>query len=94
LYRQAIFRIAQGLLNNVLKHAQASHAWVDLNMENGSLTLRVADDGIGFDATQTPRHGRGLAIIRQRVEALGGHWTWRARPNGGSTCLVSIPVQF
>lgn len=66
----AYFTVAEAL-TNALKHAAANGVEVTLSRDNGSLTIQVADDGVGFDpSARAP--GRGLEGLADRVGALGG----------------------
>jgi len=67
----ALYRIAQEALNNVAKHAAASQAVVNLQCQPGQVTLRVSDDGRGFDTQNVPSESLGLSIMRERAEAIG-----------------------
>ena len=74
----ALFRVAQQALANVVDHAGATHALVAIECSASGVTLRVSDDGRGFD----PDHVQvladiahfGLIAMRERVEALGGRF--------------------
>ncbi len=69
---EAVYRIAQEALNNVVRHARAENAWVRLRAEDGRALLVVGDDGQGFDeATVAPGHF-GLASMRERAAETGG----------------------
>src|SRR5271165_6674925 len=59
-----LFRIAQEALSNATKHGQAKAVVVALEASDGALSLRVSDDGIGFDPTCSERKGMGLNIMR------------------------------
>lgn len=92
-----VFRVVQEALNNVAKHANASHVSVALRRSRHALTLSVEDDGVGFDAAGVvpadgSHAGFGLAGIRERVESLGGSLTVEASPGKGCALLVSMPV--
>lgn len=91
LYQLAIFRIIQGLLNNVYKHAQANKVILDLRIDSKILRLEVQDDGVGFD-TEAHAEGRGLDIIRRRVESLDGEFVATSVPGQGSDFLTLIPL--
>jgi glucose-6-phosphate-specific signal transduction histidine kinase len=70
-----LHRVTQETLNNVGKHAGASRVTVPLAAENGSVRLRINDDGVGFDPLAAGRllsegHS-GLAGMRARVEMAG-----------------------
>ena len=91
----ALFRIAQEALNNVAKHAQAQRVEVAMTREREGVTLRVADDGRGFDP-QAPRPGThlGLWSMRERVEQLGGQFEVESAPGAGTTVRAIIPLRM
>jgi len=66
-----IYRCIHELVNNALKHAQASHINVQLVQEEGRISFTVQDDGMGFDQKQVTE-GMGLQNVRQRVDAFQG----------------------
>ena len=85
-----VYRIAQEALTNVTRHAQATHAWVELTRADDRVRLRVSDDGIGPPSAAD--HGSGLVGIQERVTAVGGTWELSGRPGGGTMLDVSLPV--
>jgi len=66
-----VYRCIHELVNNALKHAEASHINVQLVQESNRISFTVQDDGKGFDQQQVVE-GMGLRNIRQRVEAFQG----------------------
>lgn len=86
----AYFFITESL-TNVLKHAGATRADVALERDNGYLTLRVSDDGQGFEESETPF--RGLEGLRDRFQALQGTVTVSSRPGSGTQVEASLPVR-
>jgi signal transduction histidine kinase len=88
-----LFRIAQEALNNIIKHAQARHVGVSLSTEAGAVRLAIADDGAGFDAA-TVRAARvgslGLAIMRERADALGARLAIDSVPGKGTRVVVEL----
>jgi signal transduction histidine kinase len=86
------FRVVQEALTNVLKHADASAAEVEIRQAGGRLELRVVDDGSGRDRDGTGAAGSGLAGMRERVQLLGGRFTAGPRPEGGFAVRASIPL--
>jgi signal transduction histidine kinase len=88
-----VFRVVQEALNNVVKHAGVAAAEVALGRRGGSLRLRVADAGRGFDPERLPEEaGVGLRGVRDRVELFGGHLQVRSAPGGGTTLDIEVPV--
>jgi signal transduction histidine kinase len=89
-----LYRVTQESLNNVGKHAGASRVTVSLAAENGSVRLRINDDGVGFDPTVAGRllsQGHfGLAGMRERVEMVGGHLSIDSAPGRGTTVDVDM----
>lgn len=85
-------RIIQEALNNVRKHAQASHIQMALIPNGRKLTLRVEDDGLGFDLERAPSHrGRyGLSTMRERARLLGGDLYVQSAPGLGTVITVEI----
>lgn len=88
-----LYRIAQELLNNVVKHARAAKVLVELFQADNKLVLRVADDGMGFDFEAARSRGTmGVLNILSRVSALGGEFvSERGSPNG-TVALVRVPI--
>jgi signal transduction histidine kinase len=67
----AIYRLVQEALTNVAKHARATRVDVRVVQEDGSVRVRVADDGAGFDAA-LPTQGFGVAGMRERAALMNG----------------------
>lgn len=66
----ALYRIAQEALNNVMKHARATHAGVVLKRDAGGAELTIWDDGRGFDTSDVPATSLGLKILRERAAEI------------------------
>ena len=86
-----IYRILQEQLTNILKHAQAKHVKIDITKEPHQISLRIEDDGKGFD-TRARRKGIGITNMITRAEALNGQLYMQSEPGKGSTitCLFNI----
>jgi signal transduction histidine kinase len=93
-FEQAIYRIVQEALNNVVKHAGACGVTVALDVGAEQITLRVADDGAGFDLHMLDpvanRH-LGLTSMRERAAELGGRLEQRSEPGQGTEVVVVVP---
>lgn len=70
----AVYRLAQELAQNVLKHAQATEATLEVDVLPAWVVLRVEDNGWGFDPAQTS-DGLGLRSLRSRAALLGAAYT-------------------
>ena len=89
-----LYRIVQEALRNVVRHSGARHAEVALGATADSLTLRIVDDGVGFDpGLIRGKGGLGLISIRERVLHLGGEIAIDSKPSGGSRLSVSVPLK-
>jgi signal transduction histidine kinase len=91
-----IFRIIQESLNNIIKHAQASHVNIHLGYEERNVSIDVRDNGIGFDLDQakekrTHRPSLGLAGMQERAALLGGNVSIQSRPGYGTEVEALIP---
>ncbi|GAB4417476.1 MAG: hypothetical protein OHK0039_27910 [Bacteroidia bacterium] len=84
-----VYRIIQELLNNVLKHSQATEALVQLNRHDALLTLTVEDNGVGFDP-QAARRGMGLDNLRSRVSYLQGEVQIDSAPGRGTAVYIEM----
>lgn len=90
--KQALYRIAQEALHNVIKHARASKVRLQLALDAQAITLTISDDGVGFNpsASSAPGHF-GLASMRERVLPLGGTFSVESTPGQGTRIRASIP---
>ena len=91
-----IFRIIQESLNNIIKHAQATHVNIHLHYEPKQVRISVFDNGVGFDREQvrqkgTNRPSLGLAGMEERAALLGGSVTVQSRPGYGTEVEAVIP---
>lgn len=85
------FRMAQELLNNIVKHAQATEVRVVLTRDGHEVILRVEDNGRGFDASSRANEGFGLRNVAERVRIMGGKWNIRSEPGKGITVEIQLP---
>jgi signal transduction histidine kinase len=92
-HRTYLYRIVQECLTNCARHSQARQVQVSVKQEEDSISLRVADDGAGFDRRAKPgRGGLGLLGISERVRELGGEITIDSAPGKGTEIKLRIPV--
>jgi signal transduction histidine kinase len=96
----ALFRIAQEALHNVVKHANARHVGVALEATPNGVRLTVRDDGKGLAPHErrvdlpiaAPDGGLGLVFMRERAESLGGTLRIRSSARGGTWITAELPV--
>lgn len=93
----AAFRVTQEALTNIVRHARAQRAWIELSEKDGVLNLVVRDDGVGFNVTQAVERAAGggnlgLLGMKERVEILGGTWEIDSQPRQGTRIRISLPL--
>jgi signal transduction histidine kinase len=81
------FIVAEAL-TNIEKHAHARRAEVTAQMDDGTVEIRIRDDGVGGARPG----GSGLLGLRDRIEALGGAMTVDSPERGGTTLLARLPL--
>lgn len=91
--KQFVFRAAQELLYNIVKHADTKRAHILLTESSGTLTLVVSDEGSGFNpaALCGTRAGFGLITIQERARYMGGTVDIQSAPGKGSRLSLSLP---
>jgi PAS domain S-box-containing protein len=88
-----LFRVAQGALGNVVKHSESAEAQVQLRADAAEITLRISDQGCGFDSRfQNSGAGIGLIGMSERLRLVGGRLSVRSEPNRGTEILAEVPV--
>jgi signal transduction histidine kinase len=96
--KRSLYRIAQELITNAIKHAQAEIVKITLKHESGHLHLIYSDNGVGLpfipdkNDPLSIKHGRGIKNIVNRVEKLKGSIEFLSRPNKGLTVSINIPL--
>ncbi|QQR88237.1 MAG: sensor histidine kinase [Flavobacteriales bacterium] len=90
--RIALYRIAQEVTNNMLKHAQAQEIRILLEREQ-ALRMTITDDGRGFDTAELERSdGLGWRNVHARLELIGGRLHLRSAPGEGTSVQVEVPM--
>jgi signal transduction histidine kinase len=93
---EALYQIAREALHNVVKHAHARQAWVDLDLEGSDVRMAIRDDGRGFDTASLTRDGGshiGTSTMRERSEAIGAELELKSYPGGGTEVFVRLPIR-
>jgi signal transduction histidine kinase len=87
-----IYRIAQELLNNIIKHAKATHVDIQLLRTKGFVVLIVEDDGIGM-GTAPSKGGLGLRNLHDRARILNGTLEFTGQEGRGTVATLRVPIQ-
>jgi len=95
--RTVLYRVAQEALTNVARHAQARNVTVNIRELPSAVSLRIHDDGRGFDVERL-LHSRknrrmGLIGMRERVEMVGGTFTIESAAGHGTTVTARVPFR-
>lgn len=88
-----LYRIIQEQLNNIIKHAYATSATIELFEEDGFIKLIITDDGKGFEA-ETVKMGLGLKNIISRAELQNGTVNIISNPDEGCKITIQIPINY
>ena len=87
------YRTAQEALTNITKHAQASRVDIDLSMAGGVLSLEISDNGCGLSPDDLAKaRSFGIRGLHERAGTVGG-WVDLSSGAGGTTLILSIPLQ-
>ncbi len=87
-----VFRIVQELVNNIIRHAAATEALVQLMRNENMLNIIIEDNGRGFDPSAAPPKGAGLGNVRSRVDYLHGNMDIRAELSKGVSIHIECPL--
>ena len=85
----ALYRVTQEALNNIAKHAGATQVTITLRYEPERVTLRIADDGRGFETEAVTPGSLGLGVMRERVASIGATLDVESRRGTGTTVCVA-----
>ncbi len=91
--RHNVFLAAKEAVNNVVKHAQASSAWLRLKLESDRFTIEIEDDGRGLGAMNEKTGRNGLRNMRKRLEDVGGRFSIEPGREKGAVVQLSAPVR-
>jgi signal transduction histidine kinase len=85
-----VYRMVQEALNNANRHAHAKNVSVDLKQSANSISVKIEDDGSGFDPKRT--RGMGLLGMEERVKRLGGSLNIESRPGTRTIIRAELPI--
>lgn len=87
----SLYRVVQELMTNIVKHADATEAHFEFELDAEYCSLQVVDNGVGFDAEKQAK-GIGLTNVRQRTDEFGGRLTISPNQGIGTQVYVEIPL--
>jgi signal transduction histidine kinase len=88
-----IFRIVQELITNVIKHAEAKNAAINISSFDNNLNIIIEDDGKGFDLKKVDlKNGMGISSIKTRVKHLNGTFEIDSTLKKGTSVIINIPI--
>lgn len=92
-FKRDLFLIFKEVLNNIVRHAEATKVEVEIDCKRSRLQLRIADNGKGFNnLDQEFREGNGLRNLRMRAQAIGGSLRVRSALGEGTSVHLTVPM--
>jgi signal transduction histidine kinase len=89
-----LYRIVQELLNNIIKHANATEVIIQFNKHSEKLSITIEDNGRGFNVSEvTDQSGAGLDTIQSRVDYLNGHLNIDSTKGVGTTVMMEFKLE-
>ena len=98
LLETTCYRIVQSAITNIIRHAQAKHARVELRKHGANqIELIIQDDGVGFDVDQALSQARrgasmGLLTMQERAQLVGGKIEFQSTPTQGTRICAQFPI--
>jgi signal transduction histidine kinase len=90
--KEALYRIGQEAMHNIVKHAQATRIDLRLEASDDRLVLEISDNGVGFDTQASFPGHLGLRSMKERALKLGGNLQLESVPGQGTHIRVQVPV--
>lgn len=89
--QQTLLNVMNEAVQNLLRHSQCTRAEIDIGVTDGTLILRISDNGVGFDVSKTTP-GLGTSTMRERMAELRGYLTVASSPGQGCRVEASVPM--
>jgi len=90
-----LFYMFREILNNIEKHADATHVWIEMTWDADCLHLKVSDNGKGFEMSEVHFGGHyGLKFMRERVDLLNGELQVHSTVGEGTQVIVKVPCEL
>jgi PAS domain S-box-containing protein len=92
LFEGVVFRVAQEAISNSMRHGRAANIRIELVQDGATLSIRIEDDGIGFDPERIPSDRFGVRGIQERARLYRGSAQFTPRPGGGTRLDVRLVI--
>jgi signal transduction histidine kinase len=92
-FEKSIYRLLEEAISNVKKHAKASKLYVSINVTSVQWTIKISDNGIGFNQDSSINGTYGLRGIQERVEQFGGNFYLKTEPFKGTEIIAVLPIE-
>lgn len=86
----AIFRVVQELINNAIKHSEATIIKLNARFINNTVAISLSDNGKGFKLDEKMNTGLGLRNLQSRTEIIGAKFKLKSEPNKGTTAIIYL----
>ena len=91
--QRTVFYVFQEALNNIEKHAKADSVKVLVDRSENNLTVKISDNGTGFDSQNIDSSGHyGLGIMQERINKINGRIDIRSSPGLGTEVTIFVPI--
>lgn len=87
-----VYRIVQESVNNIIKHAEATHALIQVIGYDEIISVMIEDNGKGLSSSIVKKPGIGIAGIHSKIDYFGGRIEWSEKRDGGTLVNIEIPV--
>ncbi|HQS51821.1 MAG TPA: ATP-binding protein, partial [Daejeonella sp.] len=88
-----LYRIIKELVNNVIKHSEASHCLIQVIEHEDCISIMVEDNGLGIRDDNKLKNGIGIENIRAKINYFEGHIEFSGMPDGGLLINIEIPLK-
>jgi signal transduction histidine kinase len=86
-----LYRVVQEAIHNAITHGEARSIDIELEMDGSNLSLRIQDDGTGFQAEDPRQGGIGLRVMHYRARSIGGSLQITSQPQQGTEVHCVVP---
>jgi two-component system nitrate/nitrite sensor histidine kinase NarX len=88
---EAIYRITQESINNIMKHAEATRLHIEMISDANRFSISIQDNGHGYDPTQIPPGHLGIGIMKERAAAINARLSIDSQIDAGTRVCVVWP---